>query len=60
MDMAMVLGLIAALAAQMLEEATGVPSYDSLDAVAHLQKSERYRTVMQVRLAAPVYGRTRV
>ena len=53
--MAVVVGLNAALAAQMLEEATGVPSYVSLDAVAHLQKSERYRSVMQVRM---VYGRT--
>ncbi len=35
-------------AAQMADEA-GVPSYDSLDAVATLQRSERYQTVMKVR-----------
>ncbi|KAK9837334.1 hypothetical protein WJX81_007173 [Elliptochloris bilobata] len=29
------------------DEAAGVPTFDTLDAVAHLQHSERYRSVMQ-------------
>ncbi len=33
---------------QMADEA-GVPSFDSLDAVATLQRSERYQTVMKAR-----------
>ena len=37
------------LAVQMAEDEDGVPSFDNLDAVAHLRQSERYKSVMLVR-----------
>ena len=34
---------------QMAEDGAEMPSFDNLDAVAHLQQSDRYKSVMLVR-----------